>query len=164
MRKYITLVSIMLVFAIVIVSLSSASLYPFRGEEPWVIQVVKSVPVDENGEITTHNQAVEFVQIDITDSFATYTLEQMLPLMQVDLLSEQLPYTTDEFSGYWIHGAYNAHSKSDETFDILICDIPYLCVDNRGQEIRNHKAWKQLMKALEGKDSPYLLSGDSPIG
>ena len=164
MRKYITLVSIILVFTIVIVLLSSASLYPFRGEEPWVISVIKSVPVDENGEITTYNQAVEFAQIDITDSFATYTLEQMLPLMQVDLLSEQMLYSTDEFFGYWIHGAYNAHSKSNETFDILICDIPYLCVDTRGQEIRNHKGWKQLMKALEGNESAYLLPGDSPIG
>ena len=164
MRKYITLVTIILVFTVAIVSLSAASLHPFRGEEPWVISVIKSVPVDESGEITTYNQAVGFIQIDITDSFATYTLEQMLPLMQVDLLSEPMPYTTDEFYGYWIHGAYNAHSRSDETFDILICDIPYLCVDTRGQEIRNHKAWKQLMKALEGKDSPYLLPGDAPIG
>ena len=164
MKKYFTLVTIILMFTVAIVSLSSASLHPFRGEEPWVIRVIKSVPLDENGEITTHNRAVEFVQIDITDTFAKYTLEQMLPLMQVDLLAEQMPYSTDEFFGYWIHGAYNAHSKSDETFDILICDIPYLCSDTSGQEIRNHKAWKQLMKALEGNESPYLLPDDSPIG
>lgn len=164
MKKSILLVTVILVITIIIVSLSSASLYPFRGEDPWVIQVIKSVPVDENGEITTHNQAAAFVQIDITDTFATYTLEQMLPLMQVDLVAGQMPYSTDDFFGYWIHGAYNAHSKSDETFDILICDIPYLCVDSRGQEIHNHRAWKQLMKALEGEDSSYLLPGDSPIG
>ena len=66
MKKYISLVAIILVFTIAVVALSSASLYPFRGEEPWVIRVTKSVPVDENGEITTHNQAVKFVQIDIT--------------------------------------------------------------------------------------------------
>lgn len=164
MKKYISLVAIILVFTIAIVALSSASQYPFRGEEPWVIRVTKSVPVDENGEITTHNRAVEFVQIDITDTFKTYTLEQMLPLMQVDLLAEQMPYSTDEFFGYWIHGAYNHHSRSDEAFDILICDIPYFCLDDRGQQIRNHKAWKQLMKALEGDTSPYLVPGDSPIG
>lgn len=164
MKKSVTLVAIILVVTIVIVSLSSASLRPFKGESPWVISVIKSVPVDENGEITTHNRAAEFVQIDITDAFKTYTLEQMLPLMQVDLLSEQMPYSTDEYFGYWIHGAYNHHSRSDETFDILICDIPYFCLDNRGQQVRNHKAWKQLMKALEGETSPYLVPGDSPIG
>ena len=163
MKKYISLVAIILVFTIAVVALSSASLYPFRGEEPWVIRVTKSVPVDENGEITTHNQAVKFVQIDITDTFKTYTLEQMLPLMQVDMLAEQMPYSTDKFFGYWIHGAYNHHSRSDETFDILICDIPYFCVDTRGQKIRNQTAWKQLMKALEGDASPYLLPADSPL-
>lgn len=164
MKKCISLVAIILVCTIAIVALSSASRYPFRGEEPWVIQVIKSVPVDENGEITTYNRAAEFVQIDITETFKTYTLEQMIPLMQVDLLAEQMPYSTDKFFGYWIHGAYNAHSRSDETFDILICDIPYFCVDTRGQEIRNHKAWKQLMKALEGDASLYLLPADSPLG
>ena len=124
--------------------------------------VEKTLPIAPYGETLERFSLTDFVVQDITETIDLEKLEELLPLMQVTVY-------TDEFntSGFWqgdyiyeIFGYFRSGPRQGEAFHVMIGDNNrnYLMPSGTGTRVHTiakHDTWLNLMEELEGWEGEY---------